>query len=289
MFDRIGFVIGEAFIALRRNGFMVFAAVTTIAVALFFLGGITVVYRQATEYSKTLPGRFEMRVFLKEGVDFTVVKNTADAMRKIPGVKEVTWIDRRAAWKKEQIDHPEQTEGIENPFPEAYKIILSDLEKGEKVAETIQKLPNVDPKEGVQFMRREQQIVDQVLKFMQWLAGLGLLLLLTAGILIFNAIRMTILSRRLEIRIMELVGASPFTVRVPFVLEGFVQGVVGGGFAALLLVATQVVLQKRLLQIDPAFVLPPVPLGQLTLVLAALGGAYGVVCSWIAVRVPMRS
>ncbi len=289
MYDRFAFIIGEAITALRRNGFMVFAAVTTIAVALFALGGITLVYRQATDYSKSLPGRFEMRIFLKEGVDFNGVKATAEQMRKVPGVKEVTWIDRRSAWKKEQREHPEQTEGIENPFPEAFKVILSDLSKGDSAAAAFQQLPTVEKKEGVQFMRREQQIVDQALKFLQWLTGLGLLLLLTAGILIYNAIRMTILSRRLEIRIMDLVGASPFTVRMPFVIEGLVQGVIGGLAASGLLAATQIVLQRRLVMIDPSFTLPPVPLGQIMLVLGALGGAYGILCSLIAVRVPMRS
>ncbi len=289
MFDRLGFILGEAITALRRNGFMVFAAITTIAIALFVLGAITLVYRQATDYSKTLPGRFEMRIFLKEGATYKNVTETATAMRKVSGVKEVTWIDRRAAWKKEQIEHPDQTEGIENPFPEAFKVILSDLSKGDAVESAFRKLSTVEPKEGIQFMRREQQIVDQALKFLQWLTGLGLLLLLTAGILIFNAIRMTTLSRRLEIRIMDMVGASPTTVRAPFVIEGLVQGCLGGSAAAGLLAATQIVLQKRLMQIDPALTLPIVPVTQLLVVLSALGAAYGLLCSYIAVRVPMKS
>jgi cell division transport system permease protein len=119
---------------------------------------------------------------------------------------------------------------------------------------------------------------------MRWL-GLVIagLLFVTAGVLIFNAIKLTITHRRREIRIMQLVGASYLTVRVPFLIEGLVQGLTGGAFAALMLYGAQHVFQNFLMTLSTKTHLVAFPWGQAILILGGVGAAYGLICSGLAI------
>lgn len=288
MRDRIQFLLSEALIALRRNGLMTFAAISTSAVALFLLGGLGYVYLRVSTFATGVSGRFEMRVWLRDTAAKDDVTKIAKQIRAIPGVKEARWIPKEIEWKKQKLENPDATEGLENPFPHSYKVILVNLSDAGQVAAKIQAIPLVE-KNGVRYLKDEQEFMDQMLRLLRWLGGgLGALLLVTAGILIYNAIRLTILARRREIRIMELVGASHFTVRMPFVIEGMVQGAVGGAFASLLILAAQAAVEQQMRSLLATAALPKFPLWTAMFVLSVLGASFGAVCSALALREPLK-
>lgn len=284
MLDRISFVIGEALVALRRNGFMTFAAISTVAVSLFLLGGLGYSYLRAVEYAKTIPGKFDMRVFLKPGTTSDQIRDSAIQIRQIPGVASCYLIPRDKAWAKEIKDDPANTAGLDNPYPDGFKVTIKRLKDGDSVAEGLRAISTIDPDPGVVYLKDEQHLIDDGLQVMRWL-GLVIagLLFFTAGVLIFNAIKLTITNRRREIRIMQLVGASILTVRIPFLIEGVVQGLVGGAFAALMLFGAQHVFQNFLMTLSSKAQLSTFPSGQAVLILGGVGGAYGLICSILAV------
>ena len=288
MIDRLAFIIGEGLVGFRRNGFMAFAAISTIAISLFMLGGLGYLYVRVDQFSHTFISKFEIRVFLKDGTDFSAIHKTADAIRALRGVSDVSHIPRDKAWALEKSKNPDMTTGIDNPFPDQFKVVLNDLKRGDDVAEAIRKMPAVMPVEGVQYLKREQNFVDQSLGFLRWLSSLGILLFITAGILIYNAIRLAVISRRLEIRVMQLVGASSVTVQGPFVLEGVIQGLVGGLFASALVYVAQSIVLRRLEAVDAAIHAAPFPTTFMFCLLCGVGCAYGIICSLIAVKVPWR-
>ena len=133
-------------------------------------------------------------------------------------------------------------------------------------------------------------MMDQLMRIMRWMGGgFGSLLLITAGILIYNAIRLTVLARRREIRIMELVGASHFTIRTPFVIEGMCQGMIGGAIGSILILAAQAALEQQMkTQVNAMATLPPFPLWIAMGILAIMGAAFGMLCSTLALREPLR-
>ena len=283
MLDRIGFVFGEAMVALRRNGFMTFAAISTVAVSLFLLGGLGYSYMRAVEYARTIPGKFDMRVYLLPGTSSEKISDAAAKIRQIPGVASVSWIPRDKAWAKEMNDDPANTAGLDNPFPDGFKVTIKSLKVGDSVAEQLSALPEIDKDPGVIYLKDEQHLIDDGLQVMRWL-GLVIagLLFLTAGVLIFNAIKLTITQRRREIRIMQLVGASGFTVRMPFLIEGIVQGIVGGAVAGLMLRGANHVFQNFLMSLASRTQLAVFPTLQAILILGGVGGIYGLLCSWLA-------
>ena len=114
-------------------------------------------------------------------------------------------------------------------------------------------------------------------------------MLVTSGILIYNAIRMTVLARRREIRIMQLVGATRFMVWAPMLIEGIVQGAIGGTLAALVLWSAHSIVQATIVKSLYAFSqMAAFPVNQAFLVLGLAGASYGLVCSMIAVREPLQ-
>lgn len=289
MLDRIEFLVGEAFVALRRNGRMTFAAISTCAVALFLLGGLGYTYLKVSEFAEAMGNRFEMRVYLKDGTDFEAIKAAATEIRAIPNVKTVHWIPRDKAWKVMKVKMPEYTAGLDNPLPDSFKVTVVDLNLGSEVADAIQSLDVVLEKDGVVYLDDEQRMVGQFLQLVRWAGiGLGGLLFITAGVLIYNTIRLTILSRRLEIRIMRLVGATQATIQIPLVLEGVVQGMLGGLLASAMLLGCHAGLNRSLQTMSALGQLPPFPMAFAMMLLAIAGAAYGLFCSSLALREPIK-
>lgn len=286
MLDRLEFILGEAFSALRRNTWMTFAAVSTSAVALFLLGGLGYVYLGINRYMQSLPSRFEVRVFLRNGLERTKVSETASLIRKIDGVKQVIWIPKEQAWSKFKRDYPDLTAGEDNPLPDSFKVTLTDLDKAPEVAAKIRALAAVDP-DGVKYLDDLQQLLSEALVLLRAIGlGVGGLMLLTAGVLIYNAIRLTIVARRREIRIMKLVGATRLMVSTPMLVEGIVQGMLGGLLAAVLLWSSNAGVQRLVESMSSLGKLGSFPLVPASLFLMLIGAFYGLVCSAIAVRDP---
>lgn len=290
MFDRLFFILGEAFVAMRRNQTMTFAAITTSAVSLVLIGGMALLYFQTVAYVKTIPGKFEMRVFLKEGTKYDEITGTAAKIRTLPGVGVVSWIPRDKAWAKMREENPKLTEGIENPLQDSFKVTLTDLDLSDALAGQIQKLPTVDPELGVRYLKDEQRMVDEAMRVFNWVGGaVGGLLFLAAGVLIFNATRLTVISRRIEVRIMQLVGAGWATIHVPFLIEGIVQGALGGFVATCLLAGCHRQLSGFWSSLSSLGHLPAFPFGQVAQWLCLTGAVYGMACSLLAViRAPLR-
>jgi len=201
--------------------------------ALFLTGGVGFAYKGISEYAAQLPTKFEIRAFLKDEIKPAEATEAQLRLKRIPHTASVILVPRADAWetfKKQNPDYP--TTGIDNPLPDSVTVTLSDVEKSEEVVAAIQKDPSV-AKDGVVYLKKERDLVAQTLSFLRLIGlALGGLMLATSGVLIYNAIRMTIVSRRREFRIMELVGATRSTIVVPLLIEGVIQGVAGGFLAS---------------------------------------------------------
>jgi len=289
MLDRLEFMLGEAFSAMRRNGWMTFAAISTVAVSLFLLGGLGYVYIRLNDFAESLPGKLDMRIHLKDGVSVDQIKSVAKQLRAIDGVASAVWLPKEVEWKKWKKNFPGALTEGDSPFPDAFKVTLNDWSKSERVVETIKKIDAVDPS-GVRYDSQVRDAVIGWLSFIRWLgASLGGLLFFTAGVLIYNAIRLTIDARRKEIAIMRLVGASHATVRTPFLIEGIVQGLLGGLIATFLLVSANAALKSALAGMAAMAQVPPFPAFACSVILGLAGVLYGLLCAAMAVQKPMKT
>lgn len=292
MLDRIEFLIAEAFVSLRRNLWMTFAAVSTAAMALFLLGWLAFAYLGFSKFVADLGKRAEMKVMLLDSVTDKDAAALNEKLKGLPGVASVRYVPREAGLKALMAQNPDlDIEGLEidNPLPNSYVVRVQDLKEFDQVAARIRSMKEVEPN-GVKYAAAEQEFLTDSMRVTQWLgAVLGGLMLLTSGVLIYNAIRMTVMARRREIRIMQLVGATRFMVWTPMLLEGIVQGLIGGALASLVLWSAYTVVQNIVVRNLTAFgTMGHFPITQALLVLGLVGGLYGFVCSLVALREPIR-
>lgn len=276
--------------ALRRNVTLTLAAITTSAVALFLLGAMAFSYLALTKASEQITGRFDIRVFMPMEAMTAQVTALASRLRKDPGVATAIFIPRGPAWAREkQTLPPELTEGVENPLPHAFKVTVRKLEDGPDVADRIGAMPEVEKGDGVRFLRAEARVLEEAIALVRWLGGgVGALLLLTGGVLIYNTIRLTVEARSIERSVMRRVGASWKTIYGPYVIEGMVTGAAGGAFASLLVLACHAALQARLSAVSALGQLPPLAYGAWLQGLVLTGAAFGLLCSLIALTRPER-
>jgi cell division transport system permease protein len=292
--DKLEFLFGESFKIFRKNGLMAFAAISTVAISMFLLGGLGYAYYALSNYAeKTFPTQFTMEVVLKMGTSYDALHRTADEIRAVPGVQKVVLIPKERAYPKflKDMNLPEfqEEEGI--PIQDKFQVTLNDIseENSQAVGAQIKALSTVESNNGVMYMEAEQRFIDQLLRLLRVLGSIvGGLLFATAGVLIHNAIRLTVVSRRLEIRVMQLVGASRFTIQIPFLFEGITQGAIGGAVAGLLLYTTNRLLSQAIVGFDVFGSLPDFPVWPVMGALAIAGATYGFFSSLMALSSPLR-
>ncbi|MDI9634716.1 permease-like cell division protein FtsX [Kamptonema cortianum] len=287
MLDKVEFVLSEAFVSLKRNTWMTFATVSTCAMALFIIGGLSFVYFGLAKWAGELEDKFQISVFAADGATPDEIKTLGDQIAKINGVKNVDFRSKKQVWEEFSAKNPGIVTGLEidNPLPDTYIVSFDSLSKADSIVSAIRKLKNIAPKDGVQYLSEEQKLLEQTMSVIRWLGlVLGGVMLATGGILIYNTIRLTMISRRREIRIMELVGATRRMVWTPLLIEGLVQGVIGALIAfGVLWIAYAVVMKLISFAITqaPGQAFPAVS----TLIFLCLAGAaYGLGCSYWAIR-----
>jgi cell division transport system permease protein len=292
MIDRIEFALSEALTALRRNGMMTAAAITTCAIALFLFGGLGSAYVSLSSYLHALQYEIAIMVPLKP----TTLRSEAEAMtrriREIDGVQEARFAPKEAVWK-EWTSQPglEKWRTTANPLPDQIKVLLKDLNKGNTVIEKIKQMPEYDPKRRIRDASPERERVGFLIGFVRLFGGLlSVASLVTAGTLIFNTVYLTVIARRQQIQIMSLLGASRSTIRWPFLLEGVIQGCAGGLAAGLLLWGCAAYIGSRtrdfLSSNSPS--VAGIGTGTLILFLIAVGALLGILSAGLSVRKHLR-
>jgi cell division transport system permease protein len=271
---------------------MQLTAIATVTVTIAILGSFLFIRETLGAIGDRMLHQIEISVFLDTSL--TASAETALQARIVadPRVLSVTFIPRAEGLRqmrerlRGQIDTSLLTN---NPLPDALRVRIVHPGEVHAVAATITKMP------GVTNVSYAQDAVTRALRVGDVLAKVGLvvvgILVFVAAIIISNTIRLTVLARRREIAIMQLVGATNGFIRGPFVFEGLLAGLVGAGLALGLLVLAQD-------QLLPKFVaaLPFIPLGSATpnagLLAAELlgtGAAVGIAASWFSVGRYLRT
>jgi len=265
-----GYGAGEAWTAFRRNGMMSLAAVLTIMVTLLLVGAATAVAANLRLMARILEDQVEVVAYLRDGLPPAEVDRVAAAVRSLPGVRSVTLVGRDEALGRLQEALGERVSLRDviqtNPLPDSLEIALSTPGRAREVAAAVVAM------EAVEDVTSGGTLLDRLLAA-TWLlrgggAGAAALLAGVALIIIMNTIRLTILGRRQEIEIMQLVGAGGWYLRAPFIIEGALQGVVATALAGLLLVPGYLVVVDWVERL-----LPFLPLMEAGVLLPVLGGA----------------
>jgi cell division transport system permease protein len=284
---KLGFFVREAFKNLRLNLLMSVTAITTTAICILILGTAIIINAHVEGVVRKVEQDVEITAFFSGDATEEEIEEVRSSVEGYPEVKESTYVSKEEALRRFEemmADQPDIVEGLgSDVLPASIEIQLKSSRDSEAVAE---KLRN----EGLTELSYPQQTVENINQFTNYvvwgLRGATVLFFVASVLLIFNTIRLSIFARRKEIEIMKLVGATDDFVRTPFVFEGLAQGLIGAGFAALLVVWVNAVF------VDWAHeALPFIPISSsaintlvVLLVLISVGVIIGIVGSYLSVR-----
>ena len=229
--------IREALIAFRRAPLLSALSITTIAFSLFAFGLFGLVALNIRRALRTVEERVEIRAFIAEGTPIEAVAAAMEDVHAFPEVATAQYVSQEDALVKARRELGEFSDVFESDFlPASIEVRMKpgfgDPETVGAVAGRMRTYPFVDDvrfgEEWVAKLHRIRTIATVV--------GivLGLAFAAVAVIIIGATIRMTVLAREREISIMQLVGATDRFIRAPFLIEGFVKGILGGALALLL-------------------------------------------------------
>jgi cell division transport system permease protein len=210
-------------------------------------------------------------------------------LERSPDVDRIVYVSQEEAYEEFKTlfgDSPDMVENVSaDVLPPSYRVVptVDDAAAIDVLGQRF------EGRAGVKEVVFAQETVDTILKVANTLqvsilvvAGV---LLFSAALLIFNTIRMAIFARRREIEVMKLVGATNWFIRVPFMLEGLIQGLVGAGVSFAVIYGLRSAAQDwvRGVQLFESFI---VSTGQVTstgLLVVAIGAAIGTVGAGVAV------
>ena len=287
------YFVKETYKSIRRNGFMSFASISTVAVSLLVLGMFLMIFLNTNNLAQYLESQVQVSVYMQDSATDKELTAVKEKLTKMPGVVKVTQVSKQQALErfKKRLGDQEQllhSLGKENPFPNSFEVQVDNPERIKVLTPQIGQLPKVET------AKFGQEVVEHLFQLTKILRFGGILLVIFLAMatlfIISNTIRLTVFARRKEVIIMKYVGATDWFIRWPFLLEGMTLGFFGAVLASVLINSIYSGLLERI-HATLAFLplLSPSPLLlYVDLFLLVAGTGIGALGSYISLRKFLR-
>jgi cell division transport system permease protein len=244
--SRLIFFLQEALRALRRNGAPTLAAVVTTVVTVILLGVLIPIFQTTQAKSEEIRSELNIHAALYDDATSAETASLKTKLEAIPHVAEVTYVSKAEALKtlRSELKDKSIVEQLHtNPLPASFEVKADDAANLPGVREAIMptgangKPQPITPIISNLFDRQQaSEQIEQVTSALKIVLTVMTALLIAASLmLVGNTIRLSIYTRRREVEVMRLVGATRWFIRWPFMIEGVVVGFVGGLVAILIL------------------------------------------------------
>ena len=226
------YLFKEGFRNTWSNRMMSIASICVLMSCLVLIGCASMIFLNI----ESLLGRIEeenvVMVYIQDGTTDADINAMGDSLKKMDNIKEVEFVSKESAWQ-EQLDTMEEAQAkffteisSDIPLPDAYKVTVNDLSQFDSTVDQIKQLQHID------IIRENKDLAQKLVTIRHGVEVISVVivavLLAISVFIIQNTIKLTVYSRRLEISIMKSVGATNGFVRLPFVVEGMILGVISG-------------------------------------------------------------
>jgi len=254
---RAGFLLSEVRIGLRRNLTMTFAVIVTTAISLSLLGIGLLSNAQVNAMKDYWYDKIEVSVYLCGSLSESpscsggvitpeqrmTIKSDLDALPVVQSVFYESQSEAYARFQERFKDSAIAQNVTADQLPESFRVKLKDPTQYAVVVSAFSGRPGVD------VVQDQRSILEKFFKLLNVLRNgallVGLFSVLTAGLLISNTLRIAAFNRRRETGVMKLVGASSWSIQLPFLLEGIFSAFVGWGLATGLLAGLKSVIDSK--------------------------------------------
>ena len=245
MFLTIGRTFKESIQGFMRNGWLAIATISVLILSLYVIGVSFVVATTADNILKDIQGKVNISIYFKSDVTPEKISEVQKILESFGEIKSVEYVSKESALEKFKKDNANQKTIMqslevigENPLlaslvvkaknPQQYQMIVDYINKS-SFAEDVSNV-NYD-----KYKDRIDKLNGMIVAIRRVGIALGILFAVISLLITFNTIRITIYTHRQEIEIMRLVGASNFFIRLPFIFEGMIYGIVSSVFSMAIL------------------------------------------------------
>ena len=282
--------IRDALKSVVRNFSLSFASIMCTTITLILVAVAVVAAANVNNATKLIEDELTIVTYLKRDVTEEQIDNIKSEISSYKNVEEVTF-KSKDEWKLEMSEYDDSFKTVldyldDNPLMDSFVLKVNDVKKLSETSEYIKAINGVDTvKYGEGMVEQVISIFDIVQKIV---VVVVIALVVVTSFLISNTIKLTIFSRRNEIEIMRLVGASNITIKLPFLFEGFIIGLIGSIIPVCITIYGYVILYSRMhgkLFSNMIMLIKPYPfVFWVSLIVIAIGALVGMYGSIKAVR-----
>jgi cell division transport system permease protein len=228
----------EVGINLTRNISLTLATLLTVAVSLTLAGTAFLISRGVEDAQQQFEGGVEFIVFMNPNATEAQIDAVQAELDDNPQVRDAEYCDKECAYDEFLVIFADETAIIENVTPEILppSFRVKPIDANSDAVDALAEVFTTEP--GVREVTTSSAALKEAEGFYRFIsrgsAGAAALLVFAATMLVLNTIQMAIFNRRRDIEVMKLVGATNWFIRIPFMLEGLIQGLLGS-FVAILL------------------------------------------------------
>lgn len=226
------YLIKEGFRNTWTNRMMSIASICVLLSCLVLIGSASMMFLNINSLVERIENENVIMVFIKDNTTDEQIDEMGRSISAIDNIEKVEFVAKEDAWA-EQLDTMEEAQAqfftevsTDIPLPDAYKVTVKDLASFKKTVSEIEALDNIDTVRNNADLAKK---LDTISNGISIIAIVIIAVLFAISLFIIsNTIKLTVYSRRLEISIMKSVGATNSFVRLPFVVEGIILGIVSG-------------------------------------------------------------
>lgn len=228
--SNFGYLVRRGIGSVFKNAMMSIASFCVLLVSLLLVGLSVLLAVDIGIVLSNIEEKNEISVYVYGDVEQSVLTHITDAINNNPNTSGVVFYSKEDAWADKKAEMPEMAELFEylpeNPMPHTFRVTVSDISR---ISETAEEFGTI---EGVEKVVAPYDFASALVNIRSTLAIIGvsilIVMIITSVIIIYNSIRSSVYSRKKEINIMKVVGATNAFVKIPFFIEGMFIGIVAG-------------------------------------------------------------
>lgn len=217
-----------------RNGWLSVATISIIVLTLFIINTVFIITVISNKTLEDIQQKIDVSIYFKSDADEHSAKALTDLVGQMPGVRSATYVSKDEALQFFKEKHAQDEiilqslEELGNPLQPSMSIKMNNPEAYQGILDRIRNSEYKDLVSDVDYYAEKKPIIERLNGIIQTLRKIGVIVIsifaIIAILVTFNSIRLTMYNYRREVEIMKLVGANPWFIRLPFIVEGTLYG-----------------------------------------------------------------
>ena len=288
--SKIGYLIHEGFKSIVTHGFMSFATVTIIIACLIIMGSFSLIAVNVDSMIDTLEGENQVIAYVEETLSEEEARSLQSSVERISNVSYCEFVTREQAMQEfaSQFDDETLFEDVDaSVFRNRYVIYLNDISLMSETRDALYAIT------GIADVNAYLEVAEGFVTVRNVMSAISLILIIVLVIvsvfIMSNTVKLATFSRRDEIAIMKMVGASDTFIRFPFVVEGIVLGLIGGLIAFLLEWGIYDIVANRIMEGLVGNLITVIPFDTVSILMLCIYGGVGLVVGAFGSAIAIRN